>query len=76
MKALIGCGLGEGLEPTFQGLLTYLTNSQQSVQLFTTVAVADTLGGLIRGHLTRHLIAIERRPRMEPTSLRHLVVDY
>lgn len=59
---MIGCGLGEGMEPALQGFLTYLTGSSQNAQLFTTVAVADTLGELTSGPLTGTFMAIGRKP--------------
>lgn len=60
MVAMLGCGLGEGLEPALQGFLTFLRNSSENGRLFTTVAMADTLGELIGGPVTARLMAIGR----------------
>ena len=59
---MTGCGLGESMEPALQGLLTYLTDSARNAQLFTAVAIADTLGELTSGPLAGSLMAIGRRP--------------
>jgi hypothetical protein len=59
---MIGCGFGEGIEPALQGFLSFLTHSSRNAQLFTTVAVADTMGELTGGLLTGRLMAIRRRP--------------
>ena len=59
---MIDCGLGEGMEPALQGLLTFLTDSTRNSQLFTTVAAADTLGELVGGPLTGALVNVGRRP--------------
>jgi hypothetical protein len=58
---MVGCGLGEALEPALQGLVTYLTDSSENAQLFTTVALCDTLAELTGGPLTARLLAIGRR---------------
>jgi hypothetical protein len=58
---MVGCGLGEALEPALQGLVTYLTDSAENAQLFTTVALCDTLAELTGGPLTARLLAIGRR---------------
>lgn len=57
---MLGCGLGEGIEPALQGLLTFLTNSSKNARLFTTVAMADTLAELTGGPVTARLMAIGR----------------
>lgn len=59
---MVGCGLGEGMEPALQGLVTYLTDSAHNAQLFTTLAVFDTIAELAGGPLTASLMAIGRRP--------------
>ena len=59
--AMLGCGLGEALEPALQGLVTYLTDSAENAQLFTTVALCDTLAELTGGPFTARLLAIGRR---------------
>jgi hypothetical protein len=59
---MVGCGLGEGLEPALQGLVTYLVNSKQTVELFMTLAVCDTIAELVGGPITAQLMDIGRRP--------------
>lgn len=59
---MVGCGLGEGMEPALQGLVTYLTDSAHNAQLFTTLAVFDTIAELTGGPLTASLMAIGRTP--------------
>ena len=59
---MVGCGLGEGLEPALQGLITYLVNSTQTVELFMTLAVCDTIAELVGGPITAQLMDIGRRP--------------
>lgn len=59
---MIGCGLGEGMEPALQGFLTYLSDSAQNAQLFTTVAIPDSLGELMGGPLTGAVMAVGQRP--------------
>ena len=59
---MTGCGLGEGIEPALQGLITYLTDSRRNAQLFTTIAMADTMGELMGGPLAARLMAIGRTP--------------
>ena len=57
---MIGCGLAEGIEPALQGLVTFLTDSTRNASLFTTIAVADTMGELTGGPLTARLMAVGR----------------
>lgn len=57
-----GCGLGEGLEPALQGLITYLVDSDKTVRLFTTLAVCDTIAEFVGGPVTARLMEIGRRP--------------
>lgn len=57
---MLGCGLGEGIEPALQGFLTFLTDSSENGRLFTTVAMADTLAELTGGPVTARLMAIGR----------------
>lgn len=52
MVAMLGCGLGEGIEPALQGVLTFLTNSSENGRLITTVVIADTLAELTGGPMT------------------------
>ena len=59
---MIGCGLGEGMEPALQGLITFLADSRRNAQLFTTIAMADTMGELTGGPLTALLMAVGRTP--------------
>jgi hypothetical protein len=59
---MIGCGLGEGLEPALQGLVTFLIDSSQTVQLFSSLAVCDTIAELVGGPMTARLLEIGRRP--------------
>lgn len=59
---MAGCSLGEGMESALQGLETYLTDSAHNAQLFTTLAVVDTIVELTGGPLTASLMAIGRRP--------------
>ena len=59
---MIGCGLGEGMEPALQGLVTYLTNSAHNAELFTTLAVFDTIAELTGGPFTASLMSIGRTP--------------
>jgi hypothetical protein len=60
--AMAGCGLGEGLEPALQGLITYLVDSDKTVRLFTTLAVCDTIAEFVGGPVTARLMEIGRRP--------------
>lgn len=59
---MIGCGLGEGLEPALQGLVTYLTDSSRNLKLYSILAMCDTAAELISGPLTARLLEIGRRP--------------
>lgn len=59
---IIGCGLGEGLEPSLQGLVTYIANTKQTARLFSILAVYDTIAELIGGPLAASLLKIGRRP--------------
>jgi len=59
---MIGCGLGEGLEPSLQGLVIYIVNTKQTVMLFSILAVCDTVAELIGGPLTAALLNIGRKP--------------
>lgn len=59
---MAGCGLGEGLEPALQGLITYLVDSDKTVRLFTTLAVCDTIAEFVGGPVTARLMEIGRRP--------------
>ena len=57
---MVGCGLGEGIEPALQGFVTFLTDSSRNAQLFTTIVMADTMGELTGGPLTARLMAVGR----------------
>ncbi len=59
---MFSSGLGEGIEPALQGLITFLTDSRRNAQLFTTTAMVDTIAELMGGPLTASLIAVGRRP--------------
>lgn len=53
-------GLGEGMEPALQGLITYLTDSSANTQLFTILALVDTIAEFTGGPLTASLMRIGR----------------
>ena len=46
---MLFAGPGEGIEPALQDLLTYLTNSSANTQLFTLLALVDTVEEVSRG---------------------------
>jgi hypothetical protein len=60
LLAMIGCGLGEALEPALQGFAITSTGSARNSLLFTTVAQCDTLAELIAGPLMATFLAIGR----------------
>jgi len=62
VTAMVFCGLGEGIEPALQGLITYLTDARQNALLLTTIAMIDTMGELAGGPLTARLMAVGRVP--------------
>ena len=62
VAAMLGCGLGEGLEPALQGFLTFLANTEGSSLLFALVAMCDMVGELVGGPLSASLMAIGRAP--------------
>ena len=55
------CGLGEGIEPSLQGVATFITDSTQNTVLFISIAVCDTVAELTGGPLAAQLLAIGRR---------------
>jgi hypothetical protein len=65
---MLFAGLGEGMEPALQGLITYLTNSSANTQLFTVLALVDTIAGITGGPLTASLMAIGRSEQPKHAS--------
>lgn len=57
---MLGCGLGEALEPALQGFAITSTGSARNSLLFTTVAQCDTIAELVAGPLMASLLAIGR----------------
>lgn len=57
---MVGCGLGEALEPALQGFAILSTESARNSLLFTTIAQFDALAELIAGPLMATLLAIGR----------------
>ena len=57
---MFGMGLGEGMEPALQGIVTWINDPAHYAQLFTTLAVVDTIAELIGGPLTATLMSIGR----------------
>ncbi|MCJ1251903.1 hypothetical protein MMC30_009141 [Trapelia coarctata] len=60
LVAMLFAGRGEGIEPALQGLITYLTDSSANTQLFTILALVDTVAEFTGGPLTTSLMAIGR----------------
>ncbi|EJT80754.1 hypothetical protein GGTG_00748 [Gaeumannomyces tritici R3-111a-1] len=58
--AMVGCGLGEALEPALQAFALASTDSSRNAQLFTTIAQCDTLAELVGGPLMAALLSIGR----------------
>lgn len=61
MKASLGCGLGEALEPALQAFLLTSTESHNRARVFTSVALVDTVAELVGGPLAAELLAVGRR---------------
>lgn len=70
---VFGCGLGEGIEPALQGFVTSVIDASQNAQLFTTIAVMDTLAKIISGPMMAGLYAIGRDQQGKPNGLCFLV---
>ena len=60
LVAMFGMGLGEGTEPALQGIVTWINDPAHYSQLFTTLAIVDTISELIGGPLTATLMSIGR----------------
>jgi hypothetical protein len=60
LVAMFGMGLGEGIEPALQGIVTWINDPAYYSQLFTTLAIVDTISELIGGPLTATLMSIGR----------------
>ena len=58
--AMFGMCLGEGLEPALQGIVTWINDPAHYPQLFTTLAIVDTISDLIGGPLTAILVSVGR----------------
>lgn len=58
--AEFGVGLGESLEPALQGLVTIYVDRSQNAQLFTLIAVCETIADLVGGPLMAALLSIGR----------------
>ena len=65
---MLFAGLGEGMEPALQGLITYLTNSSANTQLFAVLALVDTVAEFTGGPLTASLMAIGRSEQPKHAS--------
>lgn len=61
LLALFVCGLGEGVQPSCQGLATSLVGRGYNARLFTTVAFLETVGKLAGGPIQSVLFSIGRR---------------
>jgi hypothetical protein len=61
LVAMFEMGLGEGAEPALQGIVTWINDPAHYSQLFTTLAIVDTVSELIGGPLTATLMSIGRK---------------
>lgn len=68
-------GLGEGLEPTLQGLVAYATPSAGRPQIFATLAICDTLSELVGGPMTVALMGIGRTNEHPPAGMNFMVAS-
>ena len=57
---MLGMGLGEGIEPALQGVLTFITDPTDYSQLFGILALVDSIAELVGGPLNASLMAVGR----------------
>lgn len=72
-KAVVLCGLGEGLEPALQGHSTSLIDKSENSQLFTTAASMETLARIIAAPIMAKLYSMKRDKSGKPIGLPFLV---
>lgn len=72
-KAVVLCGLGEGLEPALQGYSCSLIDKTENSQLFTAVASMETLARIVAASTMGKLYSVKRDRSGKPTGLPFLV---
>ena len=60
--AELGIGLGEALEPALQALATIYIDMTSNAQLFTILAVCETLADIVGGPIMAGLLSVGRSP--------------